>query len=361
MNSLRQVLADYAVPLQLWLTPEARKSVAEPLIERLGDRIQIHTNPLKMVGELKGPAVLIIAASEIDGPQTESLKALSTLAHPGRAVMIGGTADRDVLMNAINHWGVVRVVPSGAPTETLLAAVMAAGQTLKREVALESAIDDLGTETTMLSSAIDHVDASREQMATRTRDLASTTFAAGLTESLRGEWATLEALANGINQEDSQALGLAADGVKALVETLEQATDRAIEVAAKIPNQAEALDPVLRRVASLLGAQAGKSLAGHIGTGCQSTVDPLALFHSLCHISQRLNGPPVVEIDAHRAGEQAIVELAFESNAPLVSSEEFNGLESIALIKKQGVSIEPHPTNSCRIRVTIPYSEASNA
>lgn len=360
MNSLRQVLADYSVPLQLWLTPEARKSVAEPLIERLGDRVQICTEPLKMIGELKGPAILIIAAVELAGTQTEGLKALSSLAHPGRAVLIGGTSDRDTLMNAINHWGVVRVVPAGAPTETLLAAVKAAGQNLKREVALESAIDDLEIETTMLSSAIDHVDASREQAVTRTRDLASTTFAAGLTETLRGELAALEEAAGQADEGHSHALRLATDGVSALVETLEQATDRSIEMAAGIPNQAEALDPVLQRISTLLGAQKGTALTGHIGTGSLSTVDPLALFHCLCHISQRLNGPPVVGIDAHRAAGLSIVELAFEGDATF-PSEESDALESMALLMNQGVTIEPHPTDSCRIRLTIPNSEASDA
>ena len=361
MNSLRKVLADYTVPLQLWLTPEARKAVAEPLIERLGDRIQIHTNPLKMIGELKGPAVLIIAASEIEGPQTESLKALSTLAHPGRAVMIGGTSDRDVLMNAINHWGVVRVVPADAPTENLLAAVKAAGQNLKREVALESAIDDLGIETTMLSSAIDHVGASREQAASRTRDLASTTFAAGLTGCLRKELAALEGMAVEIDEEDAHALRLATNGVSALVETLEQATDRAIEMAAGIPNKAEALDPVLHRVVTLLEAQTGKELAGHIGTGSESTVDPVALFHCLCHISQRLRGPPLTGIDAHRASSRAIIELVFEGNAPAMSVGESGEPNPFALLTSQGVTIEPHPNDSCRIRITIPNSEAADA
>ena len=360
MNSLRQVLADYSVPLQLWLTPEARRSVAEPLIERLGDRVQIYTEPLKMIEELKGPAVLIIAASELAGTQAEELKALSSLAHPGRAVMIGGTSDRDTLMNAINHWGVVRVVPTDATADILLAAVKAAGQNLKREVALESAIDDLEIETTMLSSAIDHVDASREQAVTRTREQASTTFAAGLTEALRGELATLEAVANEVDEHDSRTLRLATDGVNALVETLVQATDRSIETAAGITSQAEALDPVLQRVSTLLGAQKGVPLTGHIGSGALSSVDPLALFHCLCHISRPLNGPSVVGIDAHRAAERAIVELAFEGDAA-VPTEEPNVLESMALLMKQGVTIEAHPTDSSRIRITIPNSEESDA
>jgi len=361
MSSLRQVLSDYSVPLQLWLTPEARKAVAEPLIDRLGDRVQIHIIPLRMIGELRGPAVVIIAASEIQGAQVEALKSLSTLAHPGRAVMIGGTSDRDVLMNAINHWGVVRVVPADAPTETLLNAVKAAGENLKREVALETAIDDLGIETTMLSSAIDHVDSSREDAVNRTRGVASTTFSAGLTESLRGELDALERAASDAAPEDSAGLSLAIDGVAALVETLEHATDRAIESAAGIPAQLEPLDPILQRAATLLGAQMGVALTGHIGTGAKTSVDPLNLFRCICHIAQRLSGPRVVGVDAHRTGGEASIEVAFEDTAPSVIPDELSVIEDFALLTNQGVIIEPHPTDSCRIRITIPNSEASNA
>ena len=37
-----------------------------------------------------------------------------TRAYPGRAVLIGGTEDRDTLMAGINDWGVIRVVPKCA-------------------------------------------------------------------------------------------------------------------------------------------------------------------------------------------------------------------------------------------------------
>jgi hypothetical protein len=141
---------------------------------------------------------------------------------------------------------------------------------------------------------------------------------------------------------------------------LEQATDRSIEMAAGIPNQAEALDPILHRVSKLLGAQRGGALAGHIGSGALSSVDPLALFHCLCHISHRLNGSAITGIDAHCAAGRAIVELAFEDDVYL-PVDESNVIESMALLLSQGVAFEPHPTDTSRIRITIPNSEASDA
>jgi hypothetical protein len=68
----------------------------------------------------------------------------------------------------------------------------------------------------------------------------------------------------------------------------------------------------------------------------------------------------VVGFDAHRAAELSIVELAFEGDAAF-PSEESDAPESMALLMNQGVTIEPHPTDSCRIRITIPSSEASDA
>ena len=84
-------------------------------------------------------------------------------AHPGRAVLVGGTSDRDILMDAINNWGVIRVVPTDADPQTIVDAIQAAGAYLNREVAMETAIDDLDIETTMLDSAIDQIHGNRDQ------------------------------------------------------------------------------------------------------------------------------------------------------------------------------------------------------
>ena len=114
MSSLSQVLSEYSVPLQVWLSPEARTQVAEILITEMGDKARIVPEPLAQSTQLQGPAVLVITAKEMTGTDQTALRALAQQAHPGRAVLLGGTSDRDTLMDAINNWGVVRVVETNS-------------------------------------------------------------------------------------------------------------------------------------------------------------------------------------------------------------------------------------------------------
>ena len=187
MSQLAQILSAYAVPLQVWLTPEARKFAAPILLAKMDGRADIHTNPLSALDELTGPAVLIITAHEITAHNNESLRALAQAAHPGRAVLLGGTSDRDTLMEAINEWGVIRVLPSEPGSDVLVAAINDAEAYLKREVALATAVDDLDIENTMLESAIDHLESGLERTKVKSRSSATTTFAAGLSALLRRE------------------------------------------------------------------------------------------------------------------------------------------------------------------------------
>ena len=65
--------------------------------------------------QLEGPAVLVITADDLRRPNRDALLSLAQLARPGRIVLIGGTSDRDILMEAINQWRAFRVVAEPAP------------------------------------------------------------------------------------------------------------------------------------------------------------------------------------------------------------------------------------------------------
>ena len=216
MNQLARLLNEYAVPLQIWLTPGARMVVADALIAEMGSAAEIHTNPLSAMDELTGPAVLVITAAEIRSPQPDALKALSRAAHPGKAVLVGGTADRDTLMTAINDWGVIRVIPTDSDTDTLVGAVRDAEATLKREVALVTAIDDLDIETTMITSAIDHIEGGQDGSSRRSRTQATTTFALGLSSLLEREHACLQRELPHLEGDHLSAIEGALEGIQLL-------------------------------------------------------------------------------------------------------------------------------------------------
>ena len=90
MSNLHQVLSEYSVPLQIWLAPEARNKVADVLISEMGDKAHIHPHPLPQIDGLRGPAVLVITANEINGSGQDALRVLAQKAHPGRGVLIVG-------------------------------------------------------------------------------------------------------------------------------------------------------------------------------------------------------------------------------------------------------------------------------
>ena len=345
MSTLHQLLASYAVPLQIWLTPEARKRAADPLMAAFEGTALVHTSPLTGLEELNGPAVVVIASNELHGRRIDDLRELIRRAHPGRAVMLGGTSDRDTLMTAINDWGVIRVVGTDEAPEAIIGAVRAAGQNLKREVALESAIDDLDIETTMLTSAIDHLGADRAAALERTEGHASNTLSDGLARALNREAEVVRVLA-----QTDDALTVAVEAIDALTAMVEQSGVRAIERAAGLPHAPEELDGIVRGFCAIWEAQHGEPLAGHIGTGTRAVVDPLALTGTLMAVCTRQPGNQPTRVDAHRSGDRAIIEIEFTH--PLEPAE--------APPLPADVKFLDLPPDSSRIRVAISLPDSDH-
>jgi len=313
MSQLAQVLSAYTVPLQVWLSPEARKQTATPLMDEFSGRAEVYTQPLSVLNDLKGPAVLIITASEVMAANNEELKALAKIAHPGRAVLLGGTSDRDTLMQAINEWGVIRVLPLEPDTPSLVAAVQDAETYLKREVALVTAIDDLDIETTMQESAIDHLEGGLERTKEKSRISATTTFASGLSTLLRRERAVLFEASK--DAEGAAALGLSRPirGLDILAGLLDKTFDRAVEISADLPPIPESLDELITAVRELISQQGGQDVGGHLGSGARVHVEPLALVHALIQIADRGTEGPTQAIESYRSGDKAIIEFRFPS------------------------------------------------
>ena len=54
-------------------------------------------------------------------------------------------------------------------------------------------------------------------------------------------------------------------------------------------------------------------MGGHLGSGAQVQIEPLALVQVLIHIADRGSRGPAREIESYRSGDQAIVEFRFSS------------------------------------------------
>ena len=312
MSNLSQVLSEYSVPLQVWLSPEARVRVAEILIPAMGDKANIVIDPLTQLAQLQGPAVLVITAKELTGTDQELLRILAKKAYPGRSVLVGGTSDRDTLMNAINNWGVVRVVGAPAEEHTLIKAVREAGLYLNREVAMETAIEDLDIETTMLDSAIDQLEHSEERTLQTDRTHVATTFTAGMIQVLENEqqvWSSLITEDPGI---ENTAIRNALGGMKALSDIVERTLDHTIEQSAGLPPTGEDVDHLMTSICTLVGPD----IQHHLGSGVVSAVNPFALSHAILSLCRTETLGGVSRLDTHKTGCTAVVTMNFHASIP---------------------------------------------
>lgn len=355
MSSLNQLLSSFAVPLQVWLSPEARAQAAAPLIDGIGGRAQIHTQPLSSLDTLRGPAVLVLTAREITNSGADQLRLLAERAHPGRAVLIGGTEDRDTLMTGINEWGVIRVIPSTPTTEQILSAVADAESNLKREVALETAIDDLDIENTMLASAIDQLEGGLAKDHQKTTSGAITTFASGLATILEREAERLKA-----SSAEDPRIHDACEGLKLLAGLVDKAHDRAVEMRAGLPVTPESLDNLIDAVKTLVVLQGGEKMTGHIGSGVEVSIEPLALVHHLLTLADRGPSGNAVSLEAYRAGSEAVIELRYaeEISDTLLATRGESAVRSVLV--SGGVKIKTVEADPCVLRVVVPTAELAH-
>ena len=319
-----------------------------------GGRAQIHTQPLSSLDTLKGPAVLILTAREITGSNADRLRLLAERAHPGRAVLIGGTEDRDTLMAAINDWGVIRVVPSTPTTEQLLSAVSDAETNLKREVALETAIDDLDIENTMLASAIDQLEGGPDRDKPATTSGAITTFAAGLAAVLEREAERLK----DASSEDSRIQG-ACEGLTLLAGLVDKAHDRAIESRAGLPVTPEPLDALIDAVKTLIALQGGERMSGHIERGDRRD-RALALVHHLMTLTDRGPGGSATTLEAYRAGANAVIELRYPEPVDDQIMTTNRDTAVWPILAANGVTVAVVEADPLSLRVLIPTAEESH-
>jgi len=361
MSGLHRVLSEYSVPLQVWLGPEARNQVADLLVTTLGQKIQIHTDPIPQLDSLRGPAVLVLSAKELNGPDHENLRALAARAHPGRSVLIGGTSDRDTLMDAINNWGVVRVVRTNAPDEHVIAAVVAAGKYLNREVAMETAIEDLDIETTMISSAIDQIEGSRDRVREVALTSTATTFASGLMHILSQEQERLAPLMDQIPEEKKHLAHHVVEEMNALTQIMERTLDHAIEKSAGIPGQGEPLDSLLKQVRTLCGPDIG----GHLGSGAHVPVDPFALFHCVLSACRTTELGAITGIDSHRSGSSAVVTLHFKGPLPEAFEAQLTGIAAVSQseVEAAGCTLRAavSPEGIGQLVLSLPVTETDHA
>lgn len=342
-SQLSSLLSEYAVPLRVWLAPAARSIAADTLIDTLGHLAQVDTDPLRASVQLRGPAVLVLAAEDLSGPHREPLRDLAERALPGRVVLIGGTSDRDVLMDAINTWRAVKVVPSTAPGAEIVDAVRAAGEALRKAVALSTALDDLDIENTMLDSAISQMEAGQGRAQRAAKEAAMSTMSQGLAQTIERQQAAWTSLA----QED-QDLTIALKGVRTMTDLLGQISNRSAEAAAGLQLTAESVDAMVAAAADLAGRGPGPEIEVQADSGALSRIHPYALIHLLTHLlrSSRAAGPTRIRCTGCADG----VQIALEGTMPSLT--EGSTAHSAQVLTDEGGSIQA--TAEGGLTITLP-------
>ncbi len=111
-----------------------------------------------------GPAVLVLSAQDLRGPQAEALREVARGAAPGRPIIVGGADDRRVLLEAINEWRAHSLVPRGAPRAAITEAIRRAHEQLKVDIAVELCARQVLDECRRLATTIAELEATQERL-----------------------------------------------------------------------------------------------------------------------------------------------------------------------------------------------------
>jgi signal transduction histidine kinase len=166
-NALAERFAEiYPMPLRACLAPEAARVLA-PLLGReplRGMDIVVFDASTPPALDPAGPAVLVLAPGDLAGPHREALLAAAQAALPGRPLLVGGTRDRQVLLDAINVWRIARTVPDEDGAAAFFDALDKVFELLRLECGLERAAEQLEHEAKQLEAAVRTLEGTRAKV-----------------------------------------------------------------------------------------------------------------------------------------------------------------------------------------------------
>ena len=153
------------LPLALWVGPHA----AATLLPRLRGLLDLGVRSIVIPGDRaherpRGPAVLLLSVSDIQGPSRDVLLEAAAAALPGRPVLHGGSSNRDVLLDAINTWRAYRLVPRNAQPAVIVDAIRKAHEACALEVGMQLGVESLRGECERLDAALVELRTAQEKL-----------------------------------------------------------------------------------------------------------------------------------------------------------------------------------------------------
>lgn len=150
----RQARGRYQQPFQICPGPGAQTIVQRLVSEGLLVGARVLPFAADRPPELVGPAILVLCPGDLRGRDRGRLLDLMHAALPGRPVLYGGTNDRDILLDAINNWRVLRIVPDEPQSDLLLDGIYKAQDALELECGVEQVAAELRADTQSLEQAL---------------------------------------------------------------------------------------------------------------------------------------------------------------------------------------------------------------
>jgi len=182
ISLVREYLTEHNPPLRVWLAPDAAAQLGDTITASLHPGTETMAVPSD--APVQGPAILIATALDIAGPQREALLAVAATALPGRPVICGGTADREVLLDAINSWRVFHLLPARPSQAELRDAVIRAHRATALEHAATLCAEHLRVRCEDLQRVLQQLDETREQLLQAERMTAVSGFSRTLSARL---------------------------------------------------------------------------------------------------------------------------------------------------------------------------------
>ncbi len=320
---VKRCLERYPMARETWLAPAASLSIGSKTLSALGALGQVESLVPGAFDQVEGPAVLVLAPEDLCGPHRAELEALARRARPGRPVLLGGTGDRDTLLDAINRWHIFRVVPKRAPQSAIIASVEGAHDALHTVVALECAARELRRENRRIEENTRRLRNTQSQLLHSERLTTLGRLTGGLVEGIRHHLAALDHFQAAVSASDQDAevqnlLGYSFEGIRSIASLLDEIHAYAERRKHAYDMAAHDLDSLVERVVALARFDKlarARAVEVEAASGARIRADRYRIYHVILNLLRNA-------FQATAAGDTVRVETSIDGEWALVVVED---------------------------------------
>jgi two-component system, NtrC family, sensor kinase len=235
------------------MSPSVSDEIRSAIAKTMKDQARVETIDFSSVPTEPHPATIVMTSGDMIDSKASELLQLCERSRPGRPILLGATADRDTLLAALNQWRVFQNLPSHAPTQLIVDTVRSAYNTLRTNLALQRASNDLIGETKALDETLANLKETQQRLLHSERLTTLGRITGGLASALGAPMETLDrfqtlAAARAEELKFGNMVEYAEQGLDAIHSLLGDIRTQATEGSESIEVQHEHLDQVVQKV-----------------------------------------------------------------------------------------------------------------